>query len=61
MKTNLKKIRNKQNLTQKQLAEKSGVSRPHIAGIEVGETMSIEVLQKLCTALKCSSVDMLEF
>jgi len=61
MKTNLKKIRNKHKLTQKQLSDLSGVSRPHIAGIEVGETMSIEVLQKLCTALKCSSVDMLEF
>lgn len=49
---NLKKYRLKNNLTQNELAEKSGVTRRYIAFMEAGDrTPSLSVAKKIATAL----------
>lgn len=51
----LKYLRNKQNLTQKELANKIGVRRATIAGYETkGKEPSYSTLKKLARALNCS-------
>ena len=49
----LKKIREREGLTQADLSRLSGVSRSYLAGIETGDrTPRIEQLEKICLALK---------
>ncbi len=58
MKFNLKQIREKANMTQAVLAEKSGVSRVTISRLETGELeeTTLGTLSKLANAL-CVSID----
>ncbi len=49
---NIKQYRTRLGLTQADLAEKSGVYRSHLAGIETGSVNpSVKTLEKLATAL----------
>ncbi|MDD4569497.1 MAG: helix-turn-helix transcriptional regulator [Tepidanaerobacteraceae bacterium] len=51
----LKYLRNKQSLTQEELADKTGVHRATIAGYETkGKEPSYSTLKKLAQALNCS-------
>lgn len=56
MENNLKVIRSNRKLTQSELAEKSGVSRQTIIGIENGSRVSVttNTLIKLAKALSCT-------
>ena len=56
MKFNLKSIRTEMNLTQEELAEKSGVGRVTISRLETGELKETTVgtLSKLARALEVS-------
>ena len=59
--TNLKKVRKSQGLTQKQLAEVSGVPRISIARYESGVvTPGGANLIRLATALKCPAEELLK-
>ena len=52
---NLRAIRTLRNLTQQQLADRSGVSRESINGYEHAmNVMSLEAAAKLANALDCS-------
>ena len=61
---NLKTIRLERGLTQKQLAELTGLSQPAIAKIETGvndiQNVSGAVLLKLSTALDCTIEELLK-
>ncbi|SEG15410.1 helix-turn-helix domain-containing protein [Algoriphagus boritolerans] len=49
----LTELRKGRNLTQVQLAERSGLDRPYISGIEQGKrNVSLEVIAKLAQALE---------
>ena len=58
----LEEKRKKRRLTQKQLANLSGVTQQAISKIEQGERKSpqIDTLAKLATALKCTVDDLIE-
>lgn len=62
MKFNLKELRGKSNLTQAELAEKSGVSRVTISRLETGELKetTLGTLTKLAKALRVSVDDLIE-
>lgn len=47
----IKDARNQQGLTQTELAEKAGVSRPTVARVESGEDVSTATLEKVAAAL----------
>jgi transcriptional regulator with XRE-family HTH domain len=48
----LKTLRKEKGLSQEELAEKSGLNRPYISGIEQGKrNVSLEVIEKLAEAL----------
>ena len=51
------------NMTQKELAEKTGIRPATIHGIYHGRTqkLKIENLDKLCRALDCTTEDILEY
>ncbi len=52
----LRSLRRGQKLSQKKLAELTGVSQPYIAELEQGvKKPSVELLQRLCDALGCSA------
>lgn len=55
----LKMMRNKQGLTQLELAKKIGVSESYICQIENGKMISIKKLDKLAKALGCEPRDLL--
>jgi XRE family transcriptional regulator, regulator of sulfur utilization len=58
----LKKAREKQNLTQAELAEKAGIHFNYYARVERGEVNpSYDTLYKLIKALKVKSSDILPF
>ena len=61
MDNKLAEYRKEKGLTQEQLAEKSGVSRPTIANIECGkqECVMTGTLVKLASALGCKPRDLL--
>lgn len=49
--------RQKNNITQQELSEKSGVNRTNIAKIENGKyNVSIDILSKICNALDCDII-----
>jgi transcriptional regulator with XRE-family HTH domain len=55
----LKTLRKAKGLSQEELAERSGLNRPYISGIEQGKrNVSIEVVEKIAVAL---GVEMVEF
>ena len=58
MKFNLKQIRERSNMTQAELAEKSGVSRVTISRLETGELQetTLGTLSRLADTL-CVSID----
>jgi len=55
----LKMMRNRQGLTQLELAKKIGVSESYICQIENGKMISIKKLDKLAKALGCEPKDLL--
>lgn len=59
MKFKIKEVREKEEITQQELADKSGVSRNLIARLESGEltNTTTETLNKLSKALKCKISD----
>lgn len=59
---NLKQVRIKKDLTQAEVAEKSGLHPNSYAKIERGEALpSLETLEKIVKALKIKSSDLLPF
>ena len=59
---NLREARKKANLTQKQVAEKSGLHVNYVARIERGEeNPSYEAIEKIIKALKIKSSEVLPF
>lgn len=47
----IRKARDKQGLTQVELAAKAGVSRPTVARVEAGDDVSTATLEKVAAAL----------
>jgi len=58
--SNLKRLRTEAGLTQEQLAEASGITRPHIGNIEAGAYTNIttDTLELLAKGLSCSVADL---
>ncbi len=55
----LRELRTLANLTQKELADKVGVSKQHVSSWERGQyTPSPSSFRKLCRALKCKRADL---
>lgn len=55
----LKEVREEKRMTQEELAEKSGVSRPTIVALETGKTTDVKMstLQKLASAMDTTVQD----
>ena len=57
---NLRRRRLELKLTQQELAEVMGVSRPYVSQVEAGDhTPTLDVVEKFAKALKCQSVTLL--
>jgi len=57
----LKTLRKEKGLSQEELAERSGLNRPYISGIEKGKrNVSIETVEKLSQALHVPVRDFFE-
>lgn len=54
MKNNIKKIRQDKGITQCELSEKSGISRPYISDLENSESETVKActMQKIADALQ---------
>lgn len=58
----LKALRKEKDLSQEELAERSGLNRPYISGIEKGKrNVSLEVMEKLAEALEVGIGELIEF
>ena len=58
MKCNIRELRKQNNLTQKELAELSGIGRSHINRIEKGHiTPTLEIAFRLAKTLNCKIED----
>ncbi|AFL83521.1 putative transcriptional regulator [Belliella baltica DSM 15883] len=58
----LKTLRKEKGLSQEELAEKSGLNRPYISGIEQGKrNVSLEVMEKLAEALGVGIEELVRF
>ena len=58
----LKTLRKEKGLSQEELAERSGLNRPYISGIEQGKrNVSLEVMEKLSEALGVGIGGLVEF
>ncbi|WP_194976998.1 helix-turn-helix domain-containing protein [Aquiflexum lacus] len=58
----LKTLRKEKGLSQEELAERSGLNRPYISGIEQGKrNVSLEVMDKLAEALKVGIGELVDF
>ncbi|MHC4091580.1 MAG: helix-turn-helix domain-containing protein [Planctomycetota bacterium] len=56
----LREMRKRRNLTQVQLAVRTGIDQATISRIESGTSaIALDVLERLCAALKCSPGDLL--
>lgn len=54
----VKSLRKNNGMSQNELAEKSGLNRPYISGIEQGKrNVSLEVIEKLAEALEVKIID----
>jgi len=57
---NLRKFRNRAKLSQKQLADRIGISCPRISEIELGKgNPTVKTLEKIATALQVEPMDLL--
>ena len=54
----LKEMRKSKGLTQKELADKAGVSESYICQIETGKMVSLTKLDKMAEALGCKVKDL---
>lgn len=63
IKFNLKKTLAIKEMTQKQLAETTGIRPPTISAICLGTAkhIPVDVLDKICTALGCQTTDVVEY
>ena len=63
MNKNLKIARIRAELTQKELAEKTGIRLPTISALCTGAAkhIPVNVLDKLCTTLDCQPGDLVEY
>ena len=60
MKTRIKEIRNKKNISQVQLAELLGITQPSLAAIESGKRVpKLETLMRIAAALDTSVLSLL--
>lgn len=50
-----------QKITNAELAHRAGVSLNIITRLKKDEYLSLETIEKLCTAMKCTPNDMMEF
>ena len=58
----LKALRKEKGLSQEELAERSGLNRPYISGIEQGKrNVSLEVMEKLADALGVGIGELVDF
>lgn len=59
----LKVMLAKRNMTQKELAERTGVRPPTISAFALGTVkhIPVEVLDKICTVLDCQPADLMEY
>jgi transcriptional regulator with XRE-family HTH domain len=58
----LKTLRKAKGLSQEELAERSGLNRPYISGIEKGKrNVSLEVMEKLAGALGVGLGELVDF
>lgn len=61
MQNSIKKIRKKAQLTQLDLAEKSGIDQANLSQYENGKKMMREdTIMKLCAALECTPTQLLK-
>ena len=60
---NIRKRRKEIGMTQKELAEKTGIRPPTISAICTGAVkhLPIEALDKICEVLDCQPADLMEF
>ena len=49
------------DMKKRDLAEKAGISPATISKMAAGETITMEVVEKVCRALKCNMDDIAEF
>ena len=56
-------LRKQQSLTQKELAERTGIRPPTVSAICVGSVkhLPVEALDKICDVLECQPADLMEF
>ena len=59
MSEKLREMRKRKGLTQKELAEKIGVSESYICQVENGKMISIKKLDKLAKILGCEAKELL--
>ncbi|MGG4196093.1 helix-turn-helix transcriptional regulator [Paenibacillus jamilae] len=61
IKFDLKVMLAKREMTQKELAEKTGIRPPTISAFAVGtiKHIPVEVLDKICDALECQPADLM--
>lgn len=63
IKFNVKVMLAKRNMTQKELAERTGVRAPTISAICTGAVkhFPVDALDKICAVLECQPADLMEF
>ena len=56
------KLRKQKNMTQKELAERTGIRPPTISAICTGSIkhLPVEALDKICSVLECQPADLME-
>ena len=58
--SNIKKFRKKLNISQEELAERAGLHRTYIGGVERGErNITLDTLQTIATALNIAPVELI--
>ena len=59
----IQKVRKEQGLTQKELAERTGIRPPTISAMCTGtvKRIPVEGLDKICEVLDCQPADLMEF
>ncbi|PZM65821.1 XRE family transcriptional regulator [Paenibacillus dendritiformis] len=59
----LKVMLAKRDMTQKELAERTGVRPPTISALALGTVkhIPVDVLDKICTVLDCQPADLMEY
>ena len=63
VKFTLKVILAKREMTQKELAEKTGIRPPTISALALGtiSRVPVDALDKICTVLDCQPADIMEY